>query len=198
MFFGGKKRYQVELLGSEKLRRVARPVGVVDDGIRELAGTMIRTMEVFNGIGLAAPQIGVDLRMIALGVPEDSRSGSNSPGEDALLGRMPCVFINPEIVGCSGAEVPYNEGCLSVPEIFAEVIRPERVIWRAADLDGNVFEYECAGLLARCIMHEMDHLEGKIFVDRLSGEEMWRIAAKLERIDKYGARHHYVRYRKSL
>ncbi len=198
MFFGGKRRYQVELLGSEKLRRIARPVGVVDDSIRELAENMICTMEVFNGIGLAAPQVGVDLRLIVLDVPEDSRSEAGSPGEDALLGTFPRAFINPEIVSYSGAQVPYNEGCLSVPDIFAEVIRPEKIVWRAADLDGKVIEYECGGLLARCIMHETDHLDGRIFVDLLSDAEKQRIAAKMERLNKFGARHNYVRYKKSL
>ncbi len=196
MFFGGKRRYAVELLGSQKLRTKARKVAAADEKIIALASDMIDTMTMFNGIGLAAPQVGVDLQLVVFDVPEDPENPGATPGEAMLLPRMPLAVINPEIISFSGNIVPYREGCLSVPGIFADVMRPERVVFRAYTLAGEKIECECGGLLARCIQHELDHLDGKVFVDHLTEEQRNALAGKFAKLEKYGARHGYVKVKK--
>jgi len=136
-----------------RLRTVAKPVKQVDDALRTLIDDMLETMYAAPGIGLAASQVDVHRRLMVLDVSENS---------DA-----PMVFINPEILSAVGEEI-YEEGCLSVPGIYAEVKRAERIRVRALDRDGHAFELETDGLLAVCIQHEMDHLAGKLFVDYLS------------------------------
>jgi peptide deformylase len=136
-----------------RLRTVAKPVAQVDDALRALIDDMFETMYAAPGIGLAASQVDVHRRLMILDVSENSD--------------MPMVFINPEILSAEGEEV-YEEGCLSVPGIYAEVKRAERIRVRALDRDGQTFELETDGLLAVCIQHEMDHLAGKLFVDYLS------------------------------
>ena len=136
-----------------RLRTVAKPVAQVDDALRALIDDMFETMYAAPGIGLAASQVDVHRRLMVLDVSENS---------DA-----PMVFINPEILSAEGEEV-YEEGCLSVPGIYAEVKRAERIRVRALDRNGQAFELETDGLLAVCIQHEMDHLAGKLFVDYLS------------------------------
>ena len=136
-----------------RLRTVAKPVTQVDDALRALIDDMFETMYAAPGIGLAASQVDVHQRLMILDVSENSDT--------------PMVFINPEILSAEGEEV-YEEGCLSVPGIYAEVKRAERIRVRALDRDGETFELETDGLLAICIQHEMDHLAGKLFVDYLS------------------------------
>ena len=136
-----------------RLRTVARPVKEVDTRIRQLIDDMFETMYAAPGIGLAATQVDVHERLLVLDVSEDKTA--------------PLVFINPEILESTGSQV-YQEGCLSVPGIFAEVKRAERIAVKALDRDGQEFELEAEGLLAVCIQHEMDHLAGKVFVDYLS------------------------------
>ena len=136
-----------------RLRTVAKPVAQVDDALRALIDDMFETMYAAPGIGLAASQVDVHRRLMVLDISEDS---------DA-----PMVFINPEILSAEGEEV-CEEGCLSVPGIYAEVKRAERIRVRALDRDGQTFELDTDGLLAVCIQHEMDHLAGKLFVDYLS------------------------------
>jgi peptide deformylase len=136
-----------------RLRTVARPVDVVDDSIRELADDMLETMYAASGIGLAATQVNRDLRMLVLDL---------SPERDE-----PMVLINPEITERDGSQA-CEEGCLSVPGEYAEVERAERIRVRALDRDGESREIDADGLLAVCIQHEIDHLDGKVFVDYLS------------------------------
>lgn len=136
-----------------RLRTVAKPVAQVDDVIRRLIDDMFETMYEAPGIGLAATQADVHLRLLVLDVSEDKS--------------RPMVFINPEVLESEGSQV-YQEGCLSVPGIYADVKRAERVRVRALDRDGKPFEVDAEGLLAVCIQHEMDHLAGKVFVDYLS------------------------------
>jgi peptide deformylase len=136
-----------------RLRTVAKPVASVDDELRALIADMFETMYAAPGIGLAATQVDFHQRLLILDVSENA---------DA-----PMVFINPEILSSEGEQV-YQEGCLSVPGIYADVHRADRIRVRALDRDGNPFEIDADGVLAVCIQHEMDHLAGKLFVDYLS------------------------------
>lgn len=150
----------------ERLHKVAAPVAVVDERIRKLVRDMGETMYAAPGIGLAATQVDVHERVIVIDI-SDTR--------DALQ-----VFINPEILEASGEEES-EEGCLSVPGIFDNVRRAARVKVRALDETGHSRIVEADGLLAVCIQHEMDHLQGKVFVEYLSRLKQQRIAAKLKK-----------------
>jgi peptide deformylase len=143
------------------LRQISKPVEVFDDALKTLVSDMFETMYAAPGIGLAAVQVGVPIRLLVIDLQEPEEEG----GEPV---RDPRVFINPEILWHSDDEVPYTEGCLSVPEQYAEVMRPDRIraTWR--DVDGNAHEEEIDGLLAVCLQHEMDHLDGVLFIDHLS------------------------------
>ncbi len=136
-----------------RLRRVAKPVDEVTDDERQLAADMLETMYAARGIGLAATQVNQGVRLLVLDLSEERDD--------------PRVFINPEILQRDGSQT-CEEGCLSVPGIYAEVERAEHIKVRALGLDGNSFELEAGGLLAVCIQHEIDHLDGKVFVDYLS------------------------------
>ena len=149
-----------------RLRLCAKPVAAVTAEIRQLATDMLETMYAAPGIGLAAIQVGVDQRVIVVDVSEH--------------GDAPQVFINPEILSRDGKE-KMQEGCLSVPGVFEEVERAERVRVRALDRDGQALEFDADGLLAVCIQHEIDHLDGKLFVDYLSELKRQRIRRKLEK-----------------
>lgn len=150
-----------------RLRTRAAPVTQVDDAIRRLVDDMFDTMYEAPGIGLAATQVNVHQRVIVIDVSEEKNE--------------PRVFINPEIISRDGVE-QMDEGCLSVPGVYETVERAERVKVRALNRDGQPFELETDGLLAVCIQHEMDHLEGKLFVDYLSSLKRERIRKKLEKL----------------
>lgn len=153
-----------------RLRTVAKPVSKVDATIKTLIKDMFDTMASANGIGLAASQVDVHLRIIVMDLGEtESR---------------PRVFINPEIEVLDQDMSPYDEGCLSVPGFYETIDRPAHVMIRALDGDGNPFEEAAHGLLAVCIQHEIDHLEGKLFVDYLSPFKRQRIRKKLEKLHK--------------
>jgi peptide deformylase len=149
-----------------RLRTRAQPVAAVDDDVRQLVDDLFETMYAAPGIGLAATQVDVHRRVLVVDVSEDRSA--------------PHCFINPEIVEREGEEET-DEGCLSVPGVYDKVRRAERIRVRALDRDGRSFELEADGLLAVCIQHEMDHLEGKLFVDYLSGLKRQRIRRKLEK-----------------
>lgn len=149
-----------------RLRARAEPVGEVDDDVRRIADDMLETMYAAPGIGLAAIQVGIARRIIVIDVSEHHD--------------QPIVLINPEILATTGEE-EMDEGCLSVPGFFETVKRAERVRVRALNRDGDSFEIETDGLLAVCIQHEIDHLDGKLFVDYLSGLKRQRIRRKLEK-----------------
>ena len=149
-----------------RLRTNASRVEHVDDSIRELADNMLQTMYAAPGVGLAATQVNVHKRVLVIDVTED-RS-------------QPLVFINPEIVSREGVE-EMEEGCLSVPGIYEKVNRADHVRVRALDRSGGLFELDAQGLRAVCIQHEMDHLDGKLFVDYLSELKRTRIRKKLEK-----------------
>ncbi len=150
-----------------RLRTVAKPVAVVDDRIRRLVDDMFETMYEAPGVGLAATQVNVHERVVVIDVTEDKS--------------QPLVFINPEITVLDDSFQDYDEGCLSVPGFFESVTRPKRIRVTALDRDGESFTLEPEGLLAVCIQHELDHLNGKLFVDYVSPIKRSRIRKKLEK-----------------
>lgn len=150
----------------KRLRTKAAPVEEVSDGIREFVDDMFETMYAAPGIGLAATQVNVHQQIVVIDVSEEKN--------------QPYCFINPVITKADGEEV-CEEGCLSVPEYFAEVKRAETVTVKALDKDGKEFELEADGILAVCIQHELDHLKGKLFVDYLSPLKQKRLLKKLEK-----------------
>ena len=193
MFFKNKKRYVVHTVGDPVLREKAKPVPVVTPEIRQLAASMIESMQAFEGIGLAAPQAGESLRLVVFDVPLESMGDTPSTGERLLLPKMPLAVVNPEIVASSEDLTSHDEGCLSLPDLFAPVVRPASVVFRAQTLDGEWIECECGGLLGRCIQHELDHLEGTLFVDRLTPEAARTVERELKQLIRYGERHHFHR-----
>lgn len=140
----------IRVLGDPILRQTTTPVAAITDELRQLADDMLDTMYVARGIGLAAPQVGRIERMAVIDVEDD-----------------PFVMFNPRIVRTEGPTEKVEEGCLSIPEVYGDVERPTRVVVRYLDRDGNEMEREADGLLARCMLHEIDHLEGKLFIDYL-------------------------------
>ena len=156
-----------------RLHKVARPVLVFDERVRRLVRDMAETMYAAPGIGLAATQVDVHERVIVIDVSES---------KDRLQ-----VFVNPEIVGASADRKTYEEGCLSVPGIYEEVERPEQVTVRAFDEHGKAFTIEADGLLAVCLQHEMDHLQGRVFVQYLSRLKQSRIKGKMLKLDREAA-----------
>ncbi|MDD3885398.1 MAG: peptide deformylase [Victivallaceae bacterium] len=194
MLFRAKKRHVVKTLGAPVLAMNAEPVTVVTPEIREFAASMLESLRVFDGIGLAAPQAGRPLRLVVFDVPsQEDDADLLSQGEIELLPKMPLAVINPEIVSSGSELCEREEGCLSVPDIFANVVRPSRVVFRAMTLDGEPIECECGGLLARCIQHELDHLDGVLFVDRLSPAEHRRVDRALNRLLAFGKTHEFNR-----
>lgn len=144
-----------------RLRQISSPVEEVTDDVRRLVADMFETMYAAPGIGLAAIQVGVPKRLLVIDLQEPEEEG----GEPV---RDPRVFINPEIVDNSDREVPYTEGCLSIPDQYADVDRPDRIRARWLDADGKPHEEEISGTLAVVLQHEMDHLNGILFIDHLS------------------------------
>lgn len=154
-----------------RLRKVAEPVTAIDDAIRRLADDLLETMYAAPGIGLAATQVNVHRRVVAIDVSEARN--------------QPLIFINPEIEVLDATTLrDYDEGCLSVPGFYEKVSRPERIRVRALDRDGQPLVMEPQGLLAICIQHEVDHLDGKLFVDYLSPLKRQRIRQKLAKLHR--------------
>jgi len=190
-----KKRYEVRTAGDRVLSATAAPVAAVTPEICRLAENMILCMDAFDGIGLAAPQYGESLRLIVVDVPlpDEGAAGELTEFEARMYDAMPVALVNPEVTGRSDAVCEREEGCLSVPQIWAPVVRPERIAFRAQLLDGSVVEGECGGLLARCLQHETDHLDGVLFTDRLSPDAGERIAGQMKRLLEAGSRCNYRR-----
>ena len=164
------------LLPDPILRQRSLPVERVDDDLRRLADDMFETMYEAPGIGLAAVQVGVPRRLITLDV-----SRGDEPAD-------PLVLINPELVHASGERALNEEGCLSIPDYFADVERPERVRVRWTDLDGREQEREADGLFAVCVQHELDHLEGALFIDHLSRLRRDRVVRKFVKLAREAGR----------
>jgi peptide deformylase len=152
-----------------RLKQVSKPVDGVDDALRALMDDMLETMYAAPGIGLAAIQIGEPVRVLVMDLARE--------GEDPA----PRHYVNPEILWASEETLPYEEGCLSVPEIFDEVERPAKVKLRYLNYRGETVEEDAEGLFAVCVQHEMDHLNGVLFIDHLSRLKRDRAVAKVKK-----------------
>ncbi|CAN5162310.1 peptide deformylase [soil metagenome] len=162
-----------------RLRTISSPVEAIDDELQHLIDDMFETMYQAPGIGLAAIQVGVPKRLLVIDLQEPESEEEGAPGV-----RRPMVFINPRILEGSSDTSVYNEGCLSVPEQFAEVERPASVRASWMDREGRIHEETLDGLLATCLQHEMDHLEGILFIDHLSRLKRDMVLKKLAKARK--------------
>ncbi|WP_296681158.1 peptide deformylase [Novosphingobium sp.] len=172
-----------------RLKVVSDVVTVFDDSLKTLVADMFETMYDAPGIGLAAIQVGVPLRVLVIDLqPDDEGAEPVACDHDGHhhhhqpTKREPRVFINPELIDPSEEHAVYNEGCLSVPEIYAEVERPARIRARWQDIEGKQHEETIDGLLATCLQHEMDHLEGVLFIDHLSRLKRQMALKKLQKL----------------
>lgn len=152
-------------LGDEVLRMEAEEVASFTPELKMLVDAMIDTLIEAEGIGLAAPQVGVSKKIFVVKLPDED----------------PIVFINPEIIETSNEVGPYEEGCLSIPGMYHDVIRPLEVMLQAQDVRGKAFTLKADGLLARVIQHENDHLHGKLYIDRIDDKERERLVKRYER-----------------
>jgi peptide deformylase len=160
------------IIPDSKLRLRSEPVKDITDEIRRLADDMLETMYDAPGVGLAAIQIGVPVRMVTMDVSKSEEE------------RQPLVLINPEIVWASEEKRVYEEGCLSIPEYYEEVERPDRVRFRYMNLQGETVEQDADGLMATCVQHEIDHLNGVLFIDHLSKLKRDRVMTKFKKAAK--------------
>jgi peptide deformylase len=175
-----------------RLKQVSKPVEAFDEALKTLVADMFETMYEAPGIGLAAIQVGEPLRVLVIDLqepdpdaePEVCTAHDGEPHTHQPTKRTPRIFINPELLEPSEELSVYNEGCLSVPDIYAEVERPARIRARWQDLDGKVHEEEMDGLMATCLQHEMDHLEGILFIDRISRLKRQMAIKKIEKARK--------------
>lgn len=157
------------ILPDERLRAIAEPIEKIDDGIRQLAQDMLDTMYDAPGIGLAAPQVGELRRIVVMDLSKDDEP------------KAPIVMINPEILSYSDETVTTEEGCLSIPELYYEVERPAEVKVRYTSLEGETVELEAGDRLAICIQHELDHLDGVLYIDYLSRLKRDRVLKKFQK-----------------
>lgn len=158
------------------LRKTAEPVTIIDAKLRQLAADMVETMQEAQGVGLAAPQVGESIRMVI--VDFDPENGD------------PKVLINPVIVKRSGRKELKAEGCLSFPGVHTQVKRSPRVVCEAQNLDGEIVEYQAEGLCARAVQHELDHLEGMLFVDKAGPSDKQSLERELEEMEESYAELH--------
>jgi peptide deformylase len=169
---------EIIILPDRQLRLVSKSIEKVTPEIRQLADDMFETMYDAPGIGLAAIQVAKPLRLITMDLAKKNEEGETSP--------QPRIFINPEILSSSEEVAVYEEGCLSIPEYYEEVERPAKVRVRFMDIDGKVHEEDAEGLYATCIQHEIDHLNGVLFVDYLSKLKRDRVLKKFTKAAKRG------------
>lgn len=162
-----------------RLRSISTPVEAIDDDLRRLIDDMFDTMYDAPGIGLAAVQVGVPKRVLVIDLQEPESDEEGAPPV-----KRPLIFINPQILGGSEDLSVYNEGCLSVPDQYAEIERPASIRASWMDLDGRIHEEQIDGMLATCLQHEMDHLEGILFIDRLSRLKRDMLLKKLNKARK--------------
>ena len=167
------------ILPDKQLRLVSKPIEKVTAEIQKLADDMFETMYAAPGIGLAAIQVAQPLRLITMDLAKKDENGEVNP--------QPRVFINPEILSSSEETAIYEEGCLSIPEYYEEIERPAKVRVRYLDLDGKLHEEDAEGLYATCIQHEIDHLNGVLFVDYLSKLKRDRVLKKFAKAAKRAA-----------
>lgn len=172
--------------GNPVLRAKGADIGTVDAATRKLADDMLETMRAANGVGLAAQQVGVPVQLTVIDVSgvEDRPSEMFIDGNPVTIEEhMPLVLLNP-VLECGDEKEEGVEGCLSFPELSADIVRSHRVKAKAKQLDGKVVEFEATGLLARALQHEVDHLNGILFIDRMNSAARVALAGKLKRLQK--------------
>ncbi|MBM2577224.1 peptide deformylase [Jannaschia sp. Os4] len=160
-----------------RLKKVCDPVADLSDDLRALADDMLETMYDAPGIGLAAPQVGVNARLLVMDCVKDEEEAPR-----------PLVMFNPEIVAASDETSVYEEGCLSIPEQYADVTRPAEVTVRWMDRDGNAVQEDMAGLWATCVQHEVDHLDGTLFIDRIGPMKRQMITRRMVKLKRERAK----------
>lgn len=160
------------ILPDPVLRQVSKPIEAIDSGVKKLAQEMFETMYDAPGIGLAAIQIGVPLRMLVIDLAKEDEP------------KQPQIFVNPEVVERSDERSVYEEGCLSIPDYYAEVERPASVRVRYVDGNGQEQELQADGLLATCLQHEIDHLDGVLFIDHISKLKRDMVVRKFRKLAK--------------
>lgn len=168
------QKLELVLLPDESLRKVCNPLSDITEATHQLIENMFRTMYEAPGIGLAAPQIGCSDRIIVVDISEEKN--------------QPIALINPEIIESAG-EITWEEGCLSIPGIYAEVRRPSEILVRGINPDGKEIEFEAKDLFAVCLQHEIDHLNGKLFIDHLSNLKKSRLLDKYRKQQEDEARY---------
>lgn len=176
---------EIRQLGDPVLRQKSRTISHTEPDLDHLVTNMLESMEAAEGVGLAAPQIGLSIRLVVIDVPfeDDSTTLFKVNGEDDDIEEyLPMVLINPEIVELSGKKVPFNEGCLSILNFRGIVHRPEQAKVKFTQMDGTAIEVEANGILARIFQHEIDHLNGILFVDRLSSAQKMTLKQKLAKL----------------
>ena len=167
----GNGPLKIRTYGDPVLREVSKPVAEITPELRKLAQDMLATMYAADGVGLAAPQIGKSVRLVVIDIAKEESQ------------RNPLVLFNPEVFPDEESELSVcEEGCLSVPDLWAEVARPNRVTFRALDIDGQPVEMTVEGTLARAVQHETDHLDGRLFVDRIGPAERAMLQSKLKKM----------------
>jgi peptide deformylase len=162
-----------------RLKKVCDPVRDIDEGVRALARDMLDTMYHAPGIGLAAPQVGVNARLIVMDCAKR---------EDDAAAPQPVALVNPQIAWSSDEVREHEEGCLSIPDVYAPVTRPETVTVRWTDLDGQPCEATMQGIWAVCVQHEIDHLNGRLFIDYLGPMRRQMITARMKKLKREQAR----------
>lgn len=171
---------EILVLPDKRLREVSKPVAKITPQVKALVEDMFETMYDAPGIGLAAIQIGEPVRIVTMDIAKREND------DDEATKAEPRVFINPEIVWSSEEQAPYEEGCLSIPQFYEEVERPAKVRVRYLDIDGKEHEDEADGLFATCIQHEIDHLNGVLFIDHISKLKRDRVLKKFAKAAKRG------------
>ncbi|TCK30543.1 peptide deformylase [Ancylobacter aquaticus] len=172
------------ILPDTRLRQLSDPVMRVDARIRSIVEDMFETMYDAPGIGLAAIQVGVPERIVTVDVGPREARAEGADDEEAEREKHPIALINPEIIASSEELSVYSEGCLSIPEYYADVERPARVRVRYMDLNGETQEIDADGLLATCVQHEIDHLNGVLFIDHISKLKRDRVITKFTKLAK--------------
>jgi len=190
---------QIRLIGDKILSQKAKEIQTIDESIQEFSQKLIDAMLKYDGIGLAATQVGIPLRIIALAIPkpDTKKEKEISPGEVFLSSMMPITIINPKILSFSEENNISEEGCLSVPGIFAPVKRPSKILIEGIINLRDKITIDCGGLLARALQHEIDHLDGILFIQRIDKKQISKIKKKLEILKKEAEKTNYIRPQKN-
>lgn len=176
------KKLSMVIHPAEVLRKRAKDVPSVNDNVRAVAARMLDIMRDEEGIGLAAPQVGVSWRLFVIDIPETDERTADGELPSATPG--PMVFVNPVLSNPQGAVEPMEEGCLSLPEIRGDVLRPPVITVTAQDFEGEKFTLTASGLLARCIQHENDHLDGVLIIDKMTQLSRMKVRAALKELER--------------